>query len=115
MRAVRCTSILADIPPYIEQVTGASCTRDCDTFNKYDSSLSTSYSKDGTSFTQSYEDGTEAKGILVVYLFAIKTKKQPLCGIEDLFVETHILHAVCDSSIARTAGFIFNMASSLFR
>lgn len=47
----------------IEQVTGTSCTKDCETFNKYDASLSTSYSKDGTSFTQSYEDGTEATGI----------------------------------------------------
>lgn len=45
-------------------MTGASCTKDCQTDNKYDSSLSSTYSKDGTPFKEAYEDGTEAKGIV---------------------------------------------------
>lgn len=38
------------------------CKGDCDNYGKYDSALSSTYVEDGRFFSQSYEDGSVAKG-----------------------------------------------------
>ncbi len=49
-----------------QQVTSTDCKGDCETYSKYDSTLSSTYKEDGRIFTQSYEDGSEATGVLSV-------------------------------------------------
>ncbi|CAN0086417.1 unnamed protein product, partial [Hapterophycus canaliculatus] len=52
--------VVLDTGSYSLWVTSASCTRDCDGFNKYDSSLSSTYVEDGRYISQAYEDGSQA-------------------------------------------------------
>lgn len=54
-----------------QQVTGTDCKGDCETYSKYDSTLSSTYKEDGRIFTQSYEDGSEATGVLSVDTLSI--------------------------------------------
>ena len=54
-----------------QQVTSAGCTEDCDSFSKYDSTLSSTYVEDGRIFAQAYEDGSEATGVLSVDTLSI--------------------------------------------
>ncbi|CAB1110981.1 unnamed protein product [Ectocarpus sp. CCAP 1310/34] len=63
--------VVLDTGSYNLWVTGVSCTEDCDYFNKYDSALSSTYVEDGRKFSQIYEDGSEASGILSVDTLSI--------------------------------------------
>ncbi|CAN0203777.1 unnamed protein product [Scytosiphon promiscuus] len=63
--------VVLDTGSYTLWVTSASCTHGCNDFNKYDSTLSSTYEADGTAISQAYEDGSEARGILSVDTLSI--------------------------------------------
>eukprot|EP00903_Cladosiphon_okamuranus_P008049 g7763.t1 len=63
--------VVLDTGSYNLWVTGAACRGDCDNYSKYDSALSSTYEEDGRIFSQSYEDGSEATGVLSVDTLSI--------------------------------------------
>ncbi|CAM9301589.1 unnamed protein product [Pylaiella littoralis] len=56
--------VVLDTGSYDLWVASVACTAGCDSHGKYNSALSTTYVEDGTPFSQAYEDGSEASGIL---------------------------------------------------